>query len=222
MIIPDKIIRTHRRSLVLKISDKGELIVRAPLRLSYDKIYMFIKEKEKWISTKQNEVLNKQNINKDIINYNSIQFLGKKYNINFINGLKKIELSDKSLLIPFKYKEDFVQKIKLWLTNNAKKILFERLEYFADIMQLDYSKVSLCNSKTKWGSCSSLREIKLNFRLIMLPHKVLDYVLIHELAHIIEMNHSKNFYNVISIIMPSYKIQQKYLKDNGYLLGLFR
>jgi len=89
-------------------------------------------------------------------------------------------------------------------------------------MQLDYASISLNNSKSKWGTCDSRRNIKLNFRLVMLPHKVIDYVIIHELSHIIEFNHSKNFYKIISTIMPSYKLQQKIIKEYDYVLRLFR
>ena len=78
-------------------------------------------------------------------------------------------------------------------------------------MQIDYSSVSICNNKTRWGSCDSQRNIKLNFRLLMLPHKAIDFVIIHELAHILEFNHSKDFYKIISLVMPTYKVQQRIL-----------
>ena len=82
MIIPDKIIRSHRRSMAIVITETGELLVRAPMRLSYDKIYKFILEKEKWITAKQKEVQKKNQINTDILTYKNIMFLGSKYNIN--------------------------------------------------------------------------------------------------------------------------------------------
>ena len=207
--------------MALIISDKGELVVRAPMRLSYDKIYSFIKEKEKWITTKQKEVENKNSINKDIITNKYIMFLGTKYKLQYIEGIKKIELSEKEILIPTIYRDN-TTKLKQWFTKHAKKILTERLEFFANLMQIDYAGVSICNSKSKWGSCDSNRNIKLNFRLVMLPHKTLDYVLVHELSHILEMNHSKEFYKIVSTIMPSYKLHQKILKENNYLLGLYR
>ena len=221
MIVPDKIIRSHRRSMALIISDKGELVVRAPMRLSYDRIYSFIKEKEKWILTKQKEVENKNLINSDVLTNKNIVFLGTKYKVVYMEGIKKIEHSEKEILIPIAFK-GVPAKLKQWFTKHAKKILVERLEFFANVMQLDYAGVTICNSKTKWGSCDSNRNIKLNFRLIMLPHKSLDYVIVHELSHILEMNHSKEFYKIVSAIMPSYKLHQKILKENNYLLGLYR
>ncbi len=220
-IVPDKIIRSHRRSMAIIISDKGELVVRAPMRLSYDKIYSFIKEKEKWIIAKQKEIESKNMINSDIITNKNILFLGTKYQVTYIEGLKKIELSDKKILIPTKFMSSTL-KLKQWFVSHAKKILIERLEFFANVMQIDYASASICNNKTRWGSCDSCRNIKLNFRLIMLPHKTLDYVLVHELSHILQMNHSKEFYKIVSTIIPSYKLHQKILKENNYLLGLYR
>ena len=143
------------------------------------------------------------------------------YNIDRYEGLKKIELTDSALLIPVST-EDIISKLKSWYSKMAKKIISERLEYFANLMQLDYANVKINNSKTRWGSCDINRNIKLNFRLVMLPHKILDFVLIHELAHIIEFNHSKDFYKVIATVMPSYKLQQKQLKNYDYLLSLYR
>ena len=163
MIIPDLIVRTHRRSLSLTITKEGELVVHAPKRLSTDRIFEYIKEKEKWITTKQLEIQNRLSINKDIINYNQIQFLGKKYNIQFISGLKKIELSENAIILP-KGTQDVIVKIRSWLVSNAKKILKERLEYFANLMQVDYLSVVINNSKSRWGSCDSKRNIKLNQR----------------------------------------------------------
>lgn len=221
MIKPDLIIRTHRRSLSLQITKTGDLVVHAPKRLSADYIFNYIKEKEKWITTKQKEIQERLSINRDIINYKQILFLGKKYNIEYVGGLKKIELSDSAILVPQNISNP-VNKIKNWLIQTSKKILSERLEYFANIMQIDYASITINNNKTRWGSCDSNRNIKLNFRLIMLPHKTLDFVLIHELAHIIEFNHSKDFYKIISIVMPSYKLQQKQLKEYDYLLNIFR
>ncbi|MBE5757323.1 MAG: M48 family metallopeptidase [Clostridiales bacterium] len=223
MVEPDLIVRSYRRSLCLSINKDGKLIVHAPKKLSLKEIYKYIEEKEKWIKTKQNEIQEKLKINVDVLSYKEFLFLGKKYKLVFLNGIKKIELGSSEIAIPNKIdKDQILQKIKQWYISNAKKILSERVEYFANLMQLDYASISLNNSKSKWGTCDSRRNIKLNFRLVMLPHKVIDYVIIHELSHIIEFNHSKNFYKIISTIMPSYKLQQKIIKEYDYVLRLFR
>ena len=220
MVTPDLIVRTHRRSLCLTITKDGNLVVHAPTRMNMNDILKYISEKEKWIVSKQQEIERKLSINKVILDYNQILFLGTKYNIQRVNGLKKIELSQNALMVPDS--DNVLFKIKKWYIVQATKILKERLEYFANIMQIDYASVSICNSKTRWGSCDNYHNIKLNFRLVMLPHRAIDFVLIHELAHILEFNHSKDFYKIIQTIMPTYKVQQKVLKDYDYVLKLFR
>jgi len=177
MVEPDLIVRSYRRSLCLSINKDGKLIVHAPKKLSLKEIYKYIEEKEKWIKTKQNEIQEKLKINVDVLSYKEFLFLGKKYKLVFLNGIKKIELGSSEIAIPNKIdKDQILQKIKQWYISNAKKILSERVEYFANLMQLDYASISLNNSKSKWGTCDSRRNIKLNFRLVMLPHKVIDYV----------------------------------------------
>lgn len=220
MVTPDLIVRTHRRSLCLTITKDGNLVVHAPTRMNMNDILKYISEKEKWIVSKQQEIERKLSINKVILDYNQILFLGTKYGIQRVNGLKKIELSQNALMVP--NSDNVLFKIKKWYIAQATKILKERLEYFANIMQIDYASVSICNSKTRWGSCDNYHNIKLNFRLVMLPHRAIDFVLIHELAHILEFNHSKDFYKIIQTIMPTYKVQQKVLKDYDYVLKLFR
>lgn len=79
------------------------------------------------------------------------------------------------------------------------------MEYFADLMQVNYTLIKIDNSKSRWGSCDQKGVIKFNLRLAMLPHKVIDYIIIHELSHLLEFNHSKEFYKIIESIMPDYK-----------------
>ena len=222
MVKPDIIIRSYRRSLCLTITKEGELVVHAPRKLNMNDILKYIAEKEKWITTKQNEIQTKLSINKSVIDYEEFLFLGKKYKMEILQGLKKIELTENILMVPNGEREDVLNKIRRWYITNATKILKDRIEYLADIMQIDYASVKICNSKTRWGSCDNQRNIKLNFRLIMLPHKAIDFVIIHELAHILEFNHSKDFYRIIQTVMPTYKVQQRILKDNDYVLRLFR
>lgn len=222
MVTPDLIIRSHRKSLSITITKDAELVVHAPKKLNINDILKYIAEKEHWILSKQKEIQDKLNINKKVICYDEFLFLGKKYKIEKINGLKKIELTNEVLLVPQSNMDVSLKKIKNWYISMANKVLLDRLNYFSDIMQIDYSTFKISNCKTRWGSCDSQRNIKLNYRLVMLPHNTIDFVIIHELAHILEFNHSKNFYKIIQTIMPNYKVQQRVLKENDYVLRLFR
>ncbi len=223
MITPTAIIRTNRRSLSLTISKNGELIVRAPKRLSMEYIYSFIKQKEKWILNKQNNIKNSNLQNYNFINGSEYLFCGKVYRKIEINKLKDIEIADDNIFFPANL-DGYQTKIIAvkWYTNLTKEILKNRVEYFANIMQVDFSAIKIDNSKTRWGSCNQNGVIKFNLRLSMLPHKVIDYIIIHELSHLIEFNHSKNFYRIIESVMVDYKKYKQMLKDYNFVLQLLR
>lgn len=223
MVIPDTIIRTNRRSLSLTIAKDGRLVVRAPKRLSMEYIYSFIKQKEKWILNKQREILNSKQCNAKLTGYKQFLFLGKEYEKIEINKLKNIEISNENIFVPANVDDQKLTILMLkWYSNVTKDILNSRLPYFSNLMQVEYGAVKMDNSKLKWGSCDSRGIVKFNIRLSMLPHKVVDYVIIHELSHLVEFNHSKNFYAIIESVMPDYKKFRAQLKDYSFLLQLLR
>lgn len=223
MIKPDVVVRTNRRSLSLTISKNGELVVRAPKKLSMDYILNFIKEKEKWIESKKKQMADTQSNNKNLLEYNAFLFCGKQYKRVEQEGIKKIELSKNTIIFP--KCEDRTKLLTLaqnWYIGLAKDILKTRVEYFAELMQLNYGKIIIIDNKKRWGCCMLNSTLKFNYRLCMLPHKVIDYIIIHELAHLIEFNHSAKFYKVIESVMPDYKKYRQDLKTYDFVLGLIR
>ena len=95
----------------------------------------------------------------------------------------------------------------------ASEYLAERSEYFAKLMSVRYKQLKINSANTRWGSCNSKGEINFTYRLILAPKDLVDYVVVHELAHLKEMNHSKKFWSIVSHVMPDYKQRQKLLND---------
>lgn len=223
MVTPSAIIRTNRKSLSLTISKDGELIVRAPRKLSMEYIYSFIKQKEKWILNKQRTIQNSKLANIELINGTQFLCFGKIYNVVEVSKLKTVELADDNIFLPKDVDEckKYTMLFK-WYTQLTKDIIKSRVNYFADLMQVSYTLIKIDNSKAKWGSCDNRGIIKLNLRLSMLPHKVIDYVIIHELSHLLEFNHSKEFYKIIESLMPDYKKYRELLKKYNFVLQLLR
>ncbi len=100
----------------------------------------------------------------------------------------------------------------------AKEYIPKRVEYYRVLTGGTYSKITIRDQKTRWGSCSSNGTLSFNFRLMLAPPRVLDYVVVHELCHLTHMNHSREFWNMVESILPDYKEQKKWLKDNGHTL----
>ena len=97
----------------------------------------------------------------------------------------------------------------------ARDIFTHKTAYYAQIMHVTYRRISIREQKTRWGSCSSTGNLNFNWRLIFAPESVLDYIVVHELAHRKEMNHSASFYAVVESVLPDYKTSQKWLRENG-------
>ena len=90
-----------------------------------------------------------------------------------------------------------------------------RAAYYAPLIGVTYGRITIRNQTSRWGSCSSKGNLNFNWRLIFAPEEVVDYIVVHELAHRKEMNHSRAFYNVVASVLPDYKVQEKWLKENG-------
>ena len=215
-MLPDQIIRSKRKTLSISINENAELIVRAPNRISDQKIQDFINEKKNWITKNQSVV--KARAEDTAKDKNMLLYLGTLFPLKTDNDAKKISFNGEEFLAGLQNKEKTNKSLKTWYKNKFKEVAVPRLFYFAEKHNLQVNQVRIKEQKTLWGSCSSRNNINLNFLLIMAPLKVIDYVIIHELAHTIHKNHSVNFWNAVEEIMPNYKEAKRWLKENGYRL----
>lgn len=110
-----------------------------------------------------------------------------------------------------KYENLTEEEIKL-LKKEAKKYLSQKCEYYASLMGLSYNRITVTSAKTRFGSCTSSKNISFSYRLMLYPEAAREYVVVHELAHLKEMNHSKSFYAIIEKYLPDYKERRKLLK----------
>ena len=101
------------------------------------------------------------------------------------------------------------------LADEALKVIPKRVEYFAKVIGVTYGKITVRNQKTRWGSCSSKGNLNFNCLLMLAPPEVLDYVVVHELCHRKQMNHSKAFWLEVEKVLPDYKEARKWLKEEG-------
>ncbi|MGN1208036.1 MAG: M48 family metallopeptidase [Christensenellales bacterium] len=223
MIKPDKIVLGNRKNISLKIDRTGKLIVSAPRNVDLGKVFNFISEKEKWICQKQSQIKGTIELNQNLLNFEEILFLGKKYTVVFIKNQEDIELTDNALCLPSKLnfsEQRLTKALKEFYIKNAEVILINRAKELLKYMNLDCNSISIINSKVKWGMCDSKKNIYLNYKLLFLSHELIDHVIFHELTHLIELNHSSNFYQTLQEVEPNHKAMQQQLKKCGFLLGL--
>ena len=94
----------------------------------------------------------------------------------------------------------------------AKKFVKERVEYFNQFYKFEYNKISIKRQSTRWGSCSSKKNLNFNYKILFLPKELVDYIVVHELCHLKEMNHARSFWNLVGQVIPDYKKRVRDLK----------
>ena len=223
MIVPDEVIRSNRRTISISIMKDGAVVVKAPIKAKDDQINQFVMAKQGWIQSKVNACLLTNAKFKDIINYDKVLVYGNKYSI-LLADTKKIELGD-GLQIIFPKKiapEHRIKHLKTWFKKIAKRSLEARIYQIAEKLNFVFNSFKITYSKGRWGSCSSRKQININYRVIMLPPAVIDYILVHELCHLAEMNHSKRFWRLVGQCYPSFNVAKTNLKQYSFLLDLYR
>ncbi|MGD9900933.1 MAG: M48 family metallopeptidase [Spirochaetales bacterium] len=214
-----EIIRTNRRTLSLSIDKNAKLIVRAPLRMKAETILKFVKEKEGWIAKKQEQVKNSILATKEYSEYSKFMFLGQSYSVVRSDKVGNIELKD-ALYVPITTK-NLQKALKDWLFSLSNAVLEGKINYFSQLLGVRVNSVKFVNSRAKWGSCDAKQNITLNIKMLMLPQNLIDYIIVHELSHIKQLNHSQNFWFEVKKYVPNYLTLRKTLKQNGFLLNLF-
>jgi len=223
MLHPRNIYRSKRKTLALFVDLHGNLIVKAPERLPEAKIFAFVKSKEKWIQARQHQIRQNSYINRNVVTHNSFLYMGQEVVPVISQKTKQITRQDGVLLIPAKLRgEQVLKKIERWFKQQAEVILNERVTYFSNRLNLHPSAVAINNNKTRWGSCDTKRKLNLNWRAVMLAPYLFDYIVVHEFCHMLEFNHTKNFWAVVETILPDWRVLRKHLKQMNWVLMLFR
>ncbi len=192
----------------IKIDSHDKIKIVVPKNTKNIDCEKIISEKKNWISKKINELKNYQ--------YQYL-YLGKQLLVEeqyTLFGNKGAVVNGNKFIISVSENCDCNKKeiYNKWLKQKAERYIPARVKYLANKVEVKPNKIKVKEQKTRWGSCSSNGNIALNYKLMRFSKKVIDYVIIHELCHIKEMNHSKKFWDLVFSIMPDYQIYKKQLK----------
>jgi len=214
------LIRKRIKNLYIQIKD-GKVIVKAPIRLSTEKIESMLKSKEAWIKKKINNVKETRDINLKEKDY--IYILNNKVDIKYeyLNVSKIIvKLDEKKCIIYVPngqvIDDELYKKIEIKLYNELKDIavryISQAMEKYIKMTSLTPKEIQVRRFKSIWGNCSSKKVIKINEKIIHYGIKQIEYVCLHEITHLKYMNHKKEFWSHIKKYMPEYKEAVKELK----------
>ncbi len=218
----NKIIRSKRKTVALIVTSDAELIIRAPIKTPLQYLKDLVNKKTQWIRAKLNEIQKNPKLRtKEFINGESFLYLGEVYKLIIVNNAKEdIKIKDNYIIISASIAMNVKDVLIKWYKAEAKKKIKERCDIYSKITGYRPNSVKITNAQKRWGSCSSKGTINFSWRLIMATEDVIDYVIVHELVHLKQRDHSRLFWNKVKDTLPDYKIRQKWLKDNGRYLNI--
>ena len=211
--MPYILTRSKRKTVAIYVRD-GVVEVRAPLRMPMKEIDRFVESRESWIISKL-AFLKERNEQRESfsINYgDSILYRGRLCRLEQKTG-NRVSFSDETFFIPQGLSPVEIKAACVRLYKKlARQDINEKVQHYAKIMSITPAAVKINSAKSRWGSCSAKKSLNFSWLLIMADDDVIDYVVVHELAHIIELNHSKRFWAIVQSVLPDFNERKTRLK----------
>lgn len=212
--------RLSRRSISLHIHADGKLEVRAPRYVPEFIIRQFVSSKEDWIEKTRKKLSHvPKSKNKNYQEGEVFRLGGTEYSLHITDG-NFIVLTPTKIFFPSKFLTKPKIHMEAFCRKFAKKFLEKRLALFAKKMGVSYKRVSIRDTTSRWGSCSSSGTISFSYRLILADLSIIDYVLIHELAHITHPHHRLSFWARVGAFYPEYAAARTWLRKEGHMLKI--
>ncbi len=205
----------------LEVQAETGLTVVIPYSYNRDDIPALLRKKKRWILDKLAKYVKEQPITegKEPKNGDSINYLGRRLRVvtrHNPDTAVSIGLEKNRLLVNLNNRNGRLNLIlEWWYRQQAKRLIKQRADELCPRLGVTYNRLTVRGAKTRWGSCSQKANLNFNWKLIMVPEPVIDYVIIHELTHLKEMNHSKNFWNLVAEHCPQWRKHRKWLKDHA-------
>lgn len=218
-----RLIRSNRRTVGLEINPRGDLIVRAPETLEIPVIKRILKSHGRWITRKLAEVEERRQLirPKRFVEGEKFLWLGREYPLLLsLQARPPLRFNGQCFILSSGWQGKAREIFEKWYREKGRVYFEERIRSLAARNGFRFKKFRLSSARTRWGSCSARGTISLNWRLVLAPPEIIDYVIIHELAHTREKNHSRTFWDLVAGQMPDFRQRRRWLKQNGYRLNL--
>lgn len=222
-----EVVKKKNKNISIRITPDGIVRVTAPLLTTDSYIHEVLYKKAEWVlsNLKLIEEINNGIQSRKYSRGDSIVYLGKECKLKVIDEVEadsRIRLKGEEFEVHVKPEWDEEEREKSirnglaeWYKHEAFKKFKDRTRYYSEILKLYPNNIRVKEQRSIWGSCSSKDNINFNWKLIMAPQAVLDYIVVHELCHLRHRDHSKNFWNLVEQTMPDYRSKRKWLKENG-------
>jgi hypothetical protein len=216
--------RRRRRTISLQIKEGGRVVIRAPFHTPKWEIERIVEGKQSWIVEKLS-VKEKQakEAEKTFLPGEKFLYLGEWYPLEICEPHYKkspLRLSFGHFILHKNCMEKARNLFVDWYKKEAREKIADRISYYGHRVHLFPKGIKITSAKSRWGSCSRDNRLSFSWRIIMASLAVIDYILVHELVHIREKNHSAKFWTTLESILPDYRRHRLWLRENGHLLEL--
>jgi len=217
----NKLVRSNRRTIALVVERDGSLTVRAPRRAVLAAIQSFILEKQDWIIRARERTQSLVEVpKKEYRNGERFLFLGSEYELNLVKPQRPALKFENGFTLGNSAQARGERVFAHWYKEQAYAVIAERVRVFSSQYGFSPKQVKISSARTRWGSCSPDGTLNFTWRLVMAPLDVIDYVVVHELAHLRVKDHSSRFWREVEKIMPEYREHRKWLRIHGEKLSL--
>jgi predicted metal-dependent hydrolase len=211
-----------RHKLTITVERDRNVVVHAPEGISDEKIRQVVESKRQWIYDKIGHSQKYQDLphppGKELVSGESALYLGRQYRIEMVRtALSEVQFVQR-FLIPATQRLKREEVLRQWYIGKAKEKIIPRVKDRARELGVDVAEIKIVDNRFRWGSCTLKDNVNFNWRLIKAPMFVIDYVIVHELAHLIEANHSPRFWNTVRAQAPAMEKAKAWLKEHGQLL----
>lgn len=211
---------SNRKTLSIIVERDRSLLVRAPRNMPAEQIQQLVDEKKLWIYEKirHPQKYPPTPVKKEFTTGETILYLGRNYRLEITDDTTDGIQFDSRFYISRRQKSHAAELFQAWYMERAREKLLRRIRHFAETMGVKYKRLLISDLKYRWASCTPKNNLNFNWRIIKAPMNVVDYLIVHELAHLLEPNHTAKFWNIIAVQVPEYEKPKKWLKDFGYRL----
>ena len=215
-----KVKYSKRRTLGITVERNRTVVVHAPYDMPKDRISEGVEAKKLWIYERlqSKQKYGKNTYAQEFVSGESIMYLGKKYRLEVSNESFSEVRFEKKFLISNESRQKASSLLKTWFKERATEKILPKVAFFAQSMGITYGRIRIRDLKYRWGSCTQKGNMNFNVKLIKAPMYVIEYIVVHELAHLLENSHSTRFWNIVSVQVPYHKKARKWLLDHGDLL----
>lgn len=227
-IITFNLIYRKRKTMSIEVETTGEVTVIAPVGTYTDDVIEKVKSRAGWIVSKQYEskFINDTKIKREAVSGESYMYLGRNYSLDIrvdenIDNISVKLFQGKFVVNTYIKDENLIKKaMENWYREKTLAKVKERVSYYSSYFNDEVTTVKVKEQKKRWASCTSKNELLFNWRCVMAPVFVLDYIVVHEMCHMEYKNHSKDFWNRVYAVMPDYEVRKSWLKNNGIKMDI--